>query len=98
MFYLSAAVSDFYIPYKDMEAHKLNEWNVEMQRVPKCISMLRDFWAPRCFCVSFKLETDFNVLRAKAKGAFTAGVHAVVANELNSRYDKVALYLEVSVQ
>ncbi len=98
MLYLSAAVSDFYIPHKDMATHKLQEWCSEVQKVPKCLSMIRDFWAPHCFSVSFKLETDFNILGDKAKDALrTHGVNAVVANELHSRYEQVELYLEVSV-
>ncbi len=99
MLYLSAAVSDFYIPHKDMATHKLQEWHAEVQKVPKCLSIIRDFWAPHCFCVSFKLETDFNVLRDKAKDALRKyGVNAVIANELHSRYEQVDLYLEVSAQ
>ncbi len=98
MLYLSAAVSDFYIPDKDLATHKLQEWHLEIQKVPKCLSMIRDFWAPHCFCVSFKLETDHDKLSDKAKYALRSyGVHAVVANELHSRYEQVELYLEVSV-
>ncbi len=98
MLYLTAAVSDFYIPHKDMATHKLQEWNLDVQKVPKCLGMIRDFWAPHCFCVSFKLETDRDILRGKSKDALMSyGVHGVVANELHSRYEQVEFYLPVSV-
>ena len=42
--------------------------------------------------MSFKLETDPGLLRLKAEGALRRyGVHAVVANELGTRRDAVAV-------
>ncbi len=90
-------MSDFYIPYKDMVTNKLQEWYSDVEKVPKCLGMIRDIWAPHCFCISFKLETDHDILRDKSKDALMSyGVHGVVANELHSRYKRVEFYLAVS--
>lgn len=94
MFYLAAAVSDFYVPWDAMEEHKIQSAGVplamQLAAVPKMIKVLRDHWAPFAFCVSFKLETDLEILMQKAKGAQKKyGVHAVVANELMTRRNKV---------
>ena len=49
-------------------------------------------WAPSAFVVSFKLETDEALLVPKATAALRAyGVHAVVANELHSRAERVTV-------
>ena len=49
-------------------------------------------WAPSAFVVSFKLETEEALLVPKATAALRAyGVHAVVANELNSRAERVTV-------
>lgn len=49
-------------------------------------------WATKCFFVSFKLETDHEILIKKAKGSISNyGMHCVVANELHSRYEQVFL-------
>lgn len=54
--------------------------------------MLRREWAPAAYVVSFKLETDERLLEASARGALRRyGVHAVVANELQSRAQRVLL-------
>jgi len=58
--------------------------------VPKCIGLIRHVWAPKAFCVSFKLETDEHILLEKAKSAMDKyQVHMVIGNLLSSRYDKV---------
>lgn len=62
----------------------------ECVQVPKMLGVLRDRWAPRSFVVSFKLETDPGLLVSKASGAIDKyGVHAVVANLLHDRKDRV---------
>jgi DNA / pantothenate metabolism flavoprotein len=93
MFYLAAAVSDFYVPWTELPEHKIQsrggELNLELQQVPKCLGLLRNDWAPAAFHVSFKLETDEQLLLHKAKAAITSyGVHCVVANELNTRTER----------
>ncbi|XP_020789781.1 phosphopantothenate--cysteine ligase [Boleophthalmus pectinirostris] len=90
MFYLAAAVSDFYIPASEMPEHKIQSSNGPLQlslnMVPKILSPLVKDWAPQAFVISFKLETDASILLDKAKRALDTYRHqAVVANVLDSR-------------
>lgn len=94
MFYLAAAVSDFYVPWNSMVEHKIQSgvgpMAMELAQVPKMLMLLRHVWAPEAFCVSFKLETDTKILLKKAEAAREKyGMHAVVANELETRKQKV---------
>ncbi|GLT41386.1 hypothetical protein SLA2020_154530 [Shorea laevis] len=94
MFYLAAAVSDFYVPWKSMAEHKIQSasgpLDMRLMQVPKMISILRKEWAPTAFCISFKLETDSKILLEKAGIALKKyQVHAVVANELLTRKEEV---------
>ncbi|KAM9759064.1 phosphopantothenate--cysteine ligase [Menidia menidia] len=90
MFYLAAAVSDFYIPASDMPEHKIQSSDgplqLSMKMVPKILSPLVKDWAPQAFVISFKLETDSTILIKKARRALDTYRHqAVVANVLDSR-------------
>ncbi|XP_042364571.1 phosphopantothenate--cysteine ligase [Plectropomus leopardus] len=90
MFYLAAAVSDFYIPASEMPEHKIQSSNgplqLSMNMVPKILSPLVKDWAPQAFVISFKLETDATILLDKARRALDTYRHqAVVANVLDSR-------------
>ncbi|KAK1902033.1 Phosphopantothenate--cysteine ligase [Dissostichus eleginoides] len=90
MFYLAAAVSDFYIPASEMPEHKIQSSNGPLQlslnMVPKILSPLVKDWAPQAFVISFKLETDASILLEKARRALDTYRHqAVVANVLDSR-------------
>ncbi|XP_033995082.1 phosphopantothenate--cysteine ligase [Trematomus bernacchii] len=90
MFYLAAAVSDFYIPASEMPEHKIQSSNGPLQlslnMVPKILSPLVKDWAPQAFVISFKLETDASILLDKARRALATYRHqAVVANVLDSR-------------
>lgn len=96
LFLLAAAVSDFYIPQQDLSEHKIQSragpLELTLQQVPKMLGVLRHSWAPQSFVVSFKLETDWDILRKKAKQAIAKyAMHLVVANELHSRFDEVLL-------
>ncbi|XP_027364758.1 phosphopantothenate--cysteine ligase 2-like [Abrus precatorius] len=95
MFYLAAAVSDYYVPWKDMVEHKIQSaglLDVKLVQVPKMLSVLRKDWAPLAFCISFKLETDSNILLNKADAALEKyKMHAVVANELSTRKEEVVV-------
>lgn len=96
MFYLAAAVSDFYVPWNSMAEHKIQSasgpLDMRLVQVPKMLSMLRKIWAPLAFCISFKLETDSNILLQKADMALQKyKMHAVVANELSTRKDEVVV-------
>lgn len=94
MFYLAAAVSDFYVPWETMSVHKIQSGSgpldMRLVQVPKMLSVLRKEWAPSAFCISFKLETDSEILLEKASTALRKyKVHMVVANELSTRKDEV---------
>ncbi|XP_020520163.1 phosphopantothenate--cysteine ligase 2, partial [Amborella trichopoda] len=94
MFYLAAAVSDFYVPWDSMAEHKIQSGagplDMSLAPVPKMLSMLRKEWAPMAFCISFKLETDAKILLEKANIALRKyKVHMVVANELSTRKEQV---------
>ncbi|KAF5807714.1 putative phosphopantothenate--cysteine ligase (CTP) [Helianthus annuus] len=99
MFYLAAAVSDFYVPWESMAVHKIQSasgpLDMRLAQVPKMLLVLRKEWAPTAFCVSFKLETDKEILLEKADTALKKyKMHAVVANELSTRKEVVILVTE----
>ncbi|XP_015675849.1 phosphopantothenate--cysteine ligase [Protobothrops mucrosquamatus] len=94
MFYLAAAVSDFYIPPSEMPEHKIQSSDgplqITMKMVPKMLSPLVKEWAPEAFVISFKLETDPSILVEKARQALAKYNHQVViANALDSRRTSV---------
>lgn len=96
MFYLAAAVSDFYVPWKSMVEHKIQSasgpLDMRLVQVPKMLSVLKKDWAPKAFCISFKLETDIGILLHKAETALKKyKMHAVVANELLTRKEVVTV-------
>nr|CCA21040.1 conserved hypothetical protein [Albugo laibachii Nc14] len=96
LFYLSAAVSDFYIPNAELTEHKMESstgsLKLELLPTPKMLGVLRNEWAPNAFFVSFKLETNWDRLLKKARLSVEKyGMHVVVANELKSRYHEVLL-------
>ncbi|XP_051209084.1 phosphopantothenate--cysteine ligase 2 [Lolium perenne] len=96
MFYLAAAVSDFYVPWESMAKHKIESaggpLNMQLNQVPKMLFILRNHWAPSAFCVSFKLETDPDILLQKAEMALRKyGMNVVVANELANYKDVVVM-------
>ncbi|GLE01313.1 hypothetical protein PINS_up010143 [Pythium insidiosum] len=79
-----------------MAEHKIQSRDgpltLTLQQVPKLLGVLRHDWAPSAFFVSFKLETDWELLRRKAKMAVDKyDMHVVVANELHTRFDQVLL-------
>ncbi|XP_056400650.1 phosphopantothenate--cysteine ligase isoform X1 [Hyla sarda] len=89
MFYLAAAVSDFYIPASEIPEHKIQSSSgplqITMKMVPKMLSPLVKDWAPKAFVISFKLETDTEILLEKAQKALaTYRHHVVVANILDT--------------
>ncbi|KAL6179546.1 hypothetical protein ACLB2K_051060 [Fragaria x ananassa] len=59
MFYLAAAVSDFYVPWQSMVEHKIQSGSgpldMRLVQVPKMLLVLRRDWVPMAFCISFKL-------------------------------------------
>lgn len=83
--FLAAAVSDFFVPPNEMQEHKIQSgasreaaatFELSLKHVPKCLPLLRRDWAPDAFVVSFKLETDPEMLMKKALAAIDKYVRA----------------------
>ena len=96
MLYLAAAVSDFYIPYADQSKHKMQSSEgapeVKLHLVPKMLKPVVKVWVPDAYVVSFKLETNADLLIPKAAGAIkTYGHKLVIANLLHTRKTRVDL-------
>ncbi|BGP15801.1 hypothetical protein JCM10213_005717 [Rhodosporidiobolus nylandii] len=95
MYYLAAAVSDFYIPYQKVSEHKIQSGKgslvIEMDQVPKVLKTMVDEWSNEGFVVSFKLETDPEILLPKARAALQRyGHQIVIGNLLDTRKYEVA--------
>ena len=50
---------------------------ISLQLVPKMLEPLVNLWVPNAYVVSFKLETDENLLISKARGALSKYKHKV---------------------
>lgn len=90
MLYLAAAVSDFYIPASEMSQHKIQSSEgapkLQLHLVPKMLSPLVRHWVPDAYVISFKLETDAELLLKKAEKALETYQHRmVIANLLDKR-------------
>ncbi|KAI6176338.1 DNA/pantothenate metabolism flavoprotein [Aphelenchoides bicaudatus] len=94
MIYLAAAVSDFYIHEEKQPVHKMqsNEGDVQLSLsvVKKTLGRLVDSIVPNAFVISFKLETDPNLLIPKAEKALkNYGHNLVIGNLLVDRKTRV---------
>lgn len=94
LLYLAAAVSDFYVPPENMPEHKIHSdagpLQLRLHLVPKMLKPLICCWNPTAYVVSFKLETDENILLDKARRALATYKHKlVIGNELHSRKHRV---------
>jgi hypothetical protein len=105
IFFLAAAVSDFYVPLSERPTHKIQSREIKhgmtltLWPVPKVIGLLRTKWAPDAFVCSFKLETDMAILREKAEAAVeNYGVHMVIGNLLETRHKQVWVLAPTSMQ
>lgn len=105
MFYLAAAVADFYVPSGQMSEHKIQSdggvrtLQLELEPVPKFLKPLVQSWAPYARIVSFKLETDPLILEKKARQSLrTYGHDLVIANLLATRKNKVLFVTEASTE
>lgn len=106
LFYLAAAVSDFFIPRERMEEHKIQSSSetpgtgkqlvINLDPVPKFLSKLVSSWAPReSMIVSFKLETDPSLLVSKAEQALDRYGHdLVIGNLLTTRKWEVVFIIK----
>jgi len=98
LIYLAAAVSDFYLPQKEMAVHKIQSREgpllLRLQPTPKALGYLKGV-CPKAFWISFKLETDHKLLESKARGAIAKyGMDCVVANMLQSYKEKCFLIMQ----
>ncbi|EFH47209.1 4-phospho-panto-thenoylcysteine synthetase [Arabidopsis lyrata subsp. lyrata] len=89
MFYLAAAVSDFYVPWDSMTEHKIESGSgpldIRLAQVPKMLSILRSNGF-------LHIIQDSKILIEKATKALRKyKVHAVVANELSTRKEEVVV-------
>lgn len=95
LLYLAAAVSDFYVPEEDMPKHKIQSTGapkISLELVPKILKPLVSSWVSRAFVVSFKLETDENLLIAKSRESLVKYNHKlVIANILQTRKHRVVM-------
>lgn len=96
LLYLSAAVSDFYLPDDQVSEHKIqsgrNDLILTLKPVPKMLKILKASLCPEAFIVSFKLETDENLVIKKAQESLDKSGHdLVVSNCLATRKEKVLL-------
>lgn len=88
LFYLAAAVSDFFLPSSRIPEHKIQSQEhggkliVDLEPVPKFLRRLVDSWAPIAMIVSFKLETDSSILIKKARTALERYNHQLVIGNL----------------
>ncbi|ORZ00356.1 DNA/pantothenate metabolism flavo protein [Syncephalastrum racemosum] len=90
MYYLAAAVSDFFIPSEKMAEHKIQSRDgaltLTLDQVPKFLTPLVSLWAAKGLIVSFKLETDNKLLVPKARQALNRyGHQVVIGNMLTTR-------------
>jgi len=98
LIYLAAAVSDFYLPKKEMAVHKIQSregpLTLSLQPTPKALGYLKGV-CPKAFWISFKLETDHKLLESKARGAIAKyGMDCVVANMLQSYKEECFLIMQ----
>ncbi|KAH7912378.1 DNA/pantothenate metabolism flavoprotein [Hygrophoropsis aurantiaca] len=96
MYYLAAAVSDFFLPRQKMSEHKIQSGkgslHIEMDQVPKVLKPMVAEWTRDGYIVSFKLETDQALLIPKAKQALERyGHQVVIGNDLHHRKHRVVL-------
>lgn len=94
LLYLAAAVSDFYIPADELPTHKMQSGQgaptISLQLVPKMLAPLVSLWVPEAYVVSFKLETDENLLITKSRESLNKYKHKlVIANILQTRKNRV---------
>jgi len=97
LIFAAAAVSDFYIPSKEMSVHKIQSSNMGMDlhlsNVPKMLPYIKKLWCPNAFVVSFKLETNPEKLKEKATSSLIGGgQNIVIGNLLDNYRDHVVIF------
>lgn len=103
LYYLAAAVSDFFLPRQKLSEHKIQSGkgslHIEMDQVPKILKPLVSEWTRgEGYIVSFKLETETSLLIPKARAALSRyGHQAVIGNDLHTRKHQVVFVSPVQV-
>lgn len=96
--YLAAAVSDFYIPWQELPEHKIQSRDngalkLELQMTPKMLGVIKKEWCPEAMVVSFKLETDTELLQSKMETAARFyGIDMIIGNVLATRKQEVVVH------
>lgn len=96
LLFLAAAVSDFYLPIHSIAEHKIQSGQGDLQLtlkpVPKLLKLLKSCTCPEAFIVSFKLETDEELVVKKAKESLAKYQHdLVISNCLSTRKTRVIM-------
>jgi phosphopantothenate-cysteine ligase len=97
LIYLAAAVSDFYLPKEEMPKHKIQSnqsqgLELSLKPVPKMLGKVKAEWCPKSFVVSFKLETDPDLLESKCKQSLEKyKQNVVIGNMLEDRKNRVTV-------
>ncbi|CAF0730273.1 unnamed protein product [Didymodactylos carnosus] len=99
MIYLCAAVSDYYLPLDELPEHKIsseqNELVLRLKPVKKVLGDVKQHWSPDAYVVSFKLETNKQLLQDKCiKSLKKYGHNMVIGNLLDTRETMVDIYDE----
>lgn len=94
--FLAAAVSDFYLPAHLTVEHKIQSGKGDLQLtlkpVPKLLKLLKSHTCPEAFIISFKLETDQELVVKKAKESLAKYQHdLVISNCLSTRKTRVIM-------
>lgn len=103
LIYACAAVSDYYIPNNELTEHKIpsgqDELVIHLKPVPKCLGLIKEEYAPNSFLISFKLETDENILEEKClKSADKYHQDIIIGNMLKTRTNQVRIYERINHQ
>lgn len=105
LFYLAAAVSDFFLPHSKLPEHKIQAQDhnggklvVNLDPVPKFLRRLVDSWAPGAMITSFKLETDKSILIKKANQAINRYSHQLVIGNLLQTRKKEVVFVSKNSQ
>ncbi|KAF8820161.1 Dna /pantothenate metabolism flavoprotein [Cardiosporidium cionae] len=95
LFVQCAAVSDFYIPFNSMSENKLpsgGDLTLQLKQVPKLLYIIKQL-CPLTVVISFKLETDEELIKKKASIVLASGqVDMVIGNLLESCHDRVVCF------
>ncbi|PRT56173.1 Phosphopantothenate--cysteine ligase CAB2 [Wickerhamiella sorbophila] len=100
LFYLAAAVSDFFVPSSRIAEHKIQSTGtgklvIDLDPVPKFLRRLVETWIPGAMIISFKLETDEKLLLSKCRQALQRyGHQLVIGNLLQTRKHEVVFVTE----